>query len=83
MPDNPIIREICRELGHPMLSMSVHYDPDEPEYSTDPELIHERYEHQVDLVIDGGYGDLEGSTVVDCTTDPFVIIRRGKGRIEL
>jgi tRNA A37 threonylcarbamoyladenosine synthetase subunit TsaC/SUA5/YrdC len=83
MPDNPIIREICRELGRPMLSMSVHYDPDDPEYSTDPELIHERYEGQVDLVIDGGYGSLEGSTVVDCTTEPFAIIRQGKGRITL
>jgi len=83
MPDNPVIREICHELGHPMLSMSVHYDADDPEYTTDPELIHERYENQVDLVVDGGYGGLEGSTVVDCTTDPFEIIRQGKGIIEL
>ena len=83
MPDNPVIREICRELGHPMLSMSVHYDADEPEYTTDPELIYERYENLVDMVIDGGYGDLEGSTVVDCTSDPFEIIRHGKGTIEL
>jgi len=83
MPDNPVIREICHELGHPMLSMSVHYDADDPEYTTDPELIHERYENQVDLVVDGGYGGLEGSTVVDCTTDTFEIIRQGKGFIEL
>jgi tRNA threonylcarbamoyl adenosine modification protein (Sua5/YciO/YrdC/YwlC family) len=83
MPDNPIIREVCRELGHPMLSMSVHYDPDEPEYATDPELIHERYEDQVDMVVDGGYGGTEGSTVVDCSTEPYVIVRQGKGQIEL
>ena len=83
MPDNPVIREICRELGHPILTMSVHYDPDDPEYSTDPELIYERYEELVDIVVDGGYGDLEGSTVVDCTTDSFVIIRQGKGHIDL
>jgi len=83
MPDNPIIREICHELGHPMLSMSVHYDADEPEYTTDPELIHEKYENQVDLVVDGGFGGLEGSTVVDCTTDPFEIVRQGKGLITL
>lgn len=82
MPDNPVIREICRSLGHPMLSMSVHYDPDEPEYATDPELIHERYEDQVDMVVDGGFGDTEGSTVVNCTTEPFEIIRQGKGHIE-
>ena len=83
MPDNPVIREICHELGHPMLSMSVHYDAEEPEYTTDPELIHERYENQVDLVIDGGFGGIEGSTVVDCTTEPFEIIRQGKGTIEI
>jgi len=83
MPDNRVIREICRALGHPMLSMSVHYDPEEPEYATDPELIHESYEDKVDLVIDGGYGDTEGSTVVDCTTEPFAIVRHGKGDIVL
>ena len=83
MPDNPVIREICRELGHPMLSKSVHYNSDEPEYATDPELIHERYEDQVDIVVDGGFGDTEGSTVIDCTTEPFRIIRQGKGQIAL
>ena len=83
MPDNSVIREICRELGNPMLSMSVHYDPDEPEYATDPELIHERYEDQVDMVVDSGYGYVEGSTVVDCTAEPFEIIRYGKGQIAL
>jgi len=83
MPDNPVISEICRELGHPMLSMSVHYDPDDPEYSTDPELIYERYEDQVDLVIDSGFGSPDVSTVVDCTTEPFTILRQGKGMIDL
>ena len=83
MPDNPIIREICRELGHPVMTMSVHYDEDEPEYSTDPELINEKYEGEVDVIIDGGYGGTEGSTVVNCTVEPFEIIRQGKGLIEL
>ena len=83
MPDNQIIREICYELGHPMMTMSVHYDADEPEYSMDPELIDERYENQVDIIIDGGYGEIEGSTVVDCTTEQFEIVRQGKGVIEL
>lgn len=81
MPDNSIIHEICRELGHPVMTMSVHYNPEEPEYTTDPELIQERYGADVDIVIDGGYGDTEGSTVVDCTTEPFEIIRQGKGVI--
>jgi len=83
MPQSPIIQEICRELGQPVLTMSVHYDENEPEYSTDPELINEKYEEMVDLIIDGGYGDTEGSTVVNCTTEPFEIIRQGKGIIEL
>lgn len=83
MPDSPVIREICRSLGHPVLTMSVQYEQEEPEYATDPELIHERYENEVDIIIDGGYGNTEGSTVVDCTVEPFVIIRQGKGQITL
>jgi tRNA threonylcarbamoyl adenosine modification protein (Sua5/YciO/YrdC/YwlC family) len=83
MPNNNIIRELCRELGNPILTMSVSYDPDEPEYTTDPELIDEKYGESVDLVIDGGYGDTEGSTVVNCTVEPFEIMRQGKGEIEL
>jgi tRNA threonylcarbamoyl adenosine modification protein (Sua5/YciO/YrdC/YwlC family) len=83
MPGNKIIREICRELGNPVLTMSVHYDPSEPEYTTDPELIHEKYCDEVDIVVDGGMGKIEGSTVVDCTTGPFSIVRQGTGKIEL
>ena len=52
------------------------------EYSTDPELIYEKYQEQVDAVIDGGYGDNEASTVVDCTSGDFEIIREGKGNLE-
>ena len=83
MPDSAIIREICRELGRPVMTMSVHYDADEPEYSTDPELISERYDGEVDIIIDGGYGGAEGSTVINCTIEPFEIVRQGKGLIEL
>jgi tRNA threonylcarbamoyl adenosine modification protein (Sua5/YciO/YrdC/YwlC family) len=83
MPDSPIIHEIGRALGHPIMTKSVFYDEDEPEYTTDPELIDERYEGLVDLIIDGGYGDTAVSTVVDCTVDPFQIIRPGKGIITL
>lgn len=81
VPDNNIIRTLVKELGNPILTMSVHDDDDVVEYTTDPELIHEKYEDMVDLVIDGGYGGLEASTVVDCTTDDFEIIRQGKGEL--
>ncbi|MBR5168699.1 MAG: threonylcarbamoyl-AMP synthase [Salinivirgaceae bacterium] len=82
LPDNNIVRAIVSELGRPLLSSSVHDDQDEvTEYITDPELIHERYGNVVDAVIDGGYGDNQPSTVVDCTTDEFEIIRQGKGEL--
>src|SRR5574344_2016905 len=65
VPDNNIIRTIVHELGNPVLTMSVHDEDDIREYSTDPELIFEKFENQVDIVIDGGYGGTEASTVVD------------------
>jgi len=79
VPDNDIAREIVKQLGNPILSTSIHDDDEVMEYSTDPELIHEKYEDKVDLIIDGGYGDNEPSTVVDCTSGDFEIIRQGKG----
>lgn len=82
IPDNNIVRTLVRELGNPILTMSVHDDDEMTEYSTDPELIYEKYESMVDIVIDGGYGGFEASTVVDCTTDDFSIIRQGKGILE-
>ena len=82
VPDNNIIRSIVAELGRPLLSSSVHdVEDDVTEYITDPELIHERYGNVVDAVIDGGYGDNQPSTVIDCTTDEFEIIREGKGEL--
>lgn len=83
VPDNNIIREIVRQLGHPILSTSVKDDDEVVEYTTDPELIHEKYERQVDIVIDGGYGDNTPSTVIDCTSGEVEIVREGKGDIEL
>jgi tRNA threonylcarbamoyl adenosine modification protein (Sua5/YciO/YrdC/YwlC family) len=83
VPDNNIIRELVRVLGNPILSTSVRDKEDEiTEYFTDPGLIHERYEHIVDVVINGGYGELEPSTIVDCTGDEPVIVRQGKGILE-
>ncbi|MDD4142363.1 MAG: L-threonylcarbamoyladenylate synthase [Bacteroidales bacterium] len=79
VPDNNIIREIVRELGNPIITTSIKDDDEIIEYTTDPELIYERYCDYVDIVIDGGYGDNEPSTVVDCTGDDPTIIREGKG----
>lgn len=82
IPDNNIVRTLVKELGNPILTMSVRDSDDIVEYATDPELICEKYEDMVDIIIDGGYGGLEASTVVDCTTDDFEIIRQGKGILE-
>lgn len=83
VPDNNIIREIVRQLGHPILSTSVKDDDEVIEYTTDPELIHEKYDRMVDIVIDGGYGDNTPSTVVDCTSGDIEIVREGKGDISI
>lgn len=82
VPDNNIARAIVKALGNPILSTSIKDEDELIEYSTDPELIHEKYENLVDLVIDGGYGGNEASTVVDCTSGDFEIIREGKGVLE-
>lgn len=79
IPDNNIPIEIVKELGNPIMSTSIHDDDRIIEYTTDPELIYEKYNKLVDIVIDGGYGDNEPSTVVDCTSDEPMIIREGKG----
>ncbi len=82
MPDNPIIREIARLLDAPILTTTLPRDEREDiEYVTDPELIDEKYGELADLVIDGGIGGLEGSTVVDCTGDEPVVVRQGLGEL--
>jgi tRNA threonylcarbamoyl adenosine modification protein (Sua5/YciO/YrdC/YwlC family) len=83
IPDNSIVSEITRELGRPIITTSIH-DPDEIiEYTTDPELIYEKYKDFVDIVIDGGYGKNDPSTIVDCTGEEPEIIRQGLGVLEL
>ncbi|QQT24229.1 MULTISPECIES: L-threonylcarbamoyladenylate synthase [Sphingobacterium] len=82
VPDNHIVREIVRVLGNPIVTTSIRDEDDILEYSTDPELIHEKYENLVDIVIDGGYGDNVASTVVDLTNGDFEIVREGKGDLE-
>jgi len=82
IPDNNIILEIVRELARPVITTSIH-DPDEIiEYTTDPELIHEKFRDFADIVIDGGYGKNEASTIVDCTNIEPIIVRQGLGILE-
>ncbi|TJZ61190.1 threonylcarbamoyl-AMP synthase [Sphingobacterium olei] len=83
VPDNSIVREIVKELGNPIVTASIHDEDEIIEYSTDPELIYEKYEDKVDMVIDGGYGDNIASTVVDLTNGEFEVIRDGKGDLDL
>mgnify|MGYP000674862141 CR=1 FL=1 len=82
VPDNDIARSIVKLLGNPIVSTSIHDDDEVIEYSTDPELIYEKYKDLVDIVIDGGYGELQASTVVDYTSDEPIILRQGKGDLE-
>lgn len=83
MPDNPIIREIARLLDAPIMTTTLpHEEHDDIEYVTDPELIDEKWGERVDLVIDGGIGNMEGSTVVDCTQGEAEIVRQGAGWLE-
>ena len=80
IPDNNIAREICEALGAPLLSTSLKVDEHEDiEYMTLPELIDEKYADLVDLVIDGGEGDTEQSTIVNCIDGEPEIVRQGKG----
>jgi tRNA threonylcarbamoyl adenosine modification protein (Sua5/YciO/YrdC/YwlC family) len=79
VPDNNIAREIVKQLGNPIVSTSIHDDDEVLEYSTDPELIFEKWQNLVDAVIDGGYGDNTPSTIIDLSGDEPVLVREGKG----
>jgi tRNA threonylcarbamoyl adenosine modification protein (Sua5/YciO/YrdC/YwlC family) len=84
MPDNAIVLAIVEELGNPIATTSLHDNEDEiTDYFIDPSALYERYDETVGMIIDGGYGNIEGSTVVDCTGGGFEIIRQGLGTIEL
>lgn len=82
IPDRNIVRTIVQELGNPILTTSLRDMTEEEEYETDPELIYERYGSLVDLIIDGGIGNTEVSTVVDCTEDACQIMRQGIGELK-
>jgi tRNA threonylcarbamoyl adenosine modification protein (Sua5/YciO/YrdC/YwlC family) len=83
VPDNRIALEIVKFLGNPIVSTSIHDDDEVLEYSTDPELIFEKWQNKVDLVIDGGYGDNVGSTIIDLSGYEPVVLREGKGDIDI
>jgi len=83
IPDNHIIRAIVRELGHPVLTTSIHDEDEILDYITDPELIHEKYQYLVDAVVDGGYGNIYPSTVIDCSDEEPVLVRQGIGEVDL
>lgn len=83
VPGNQIALEIVKELGNPIVSTSIRDDDDVIEYTTDPELILEKWDNIVDLVIDAGYGDNVASTVIDLSEDVPTIIREGKGSLEI
>ena len=83
VPDNVIARAIVEALGNPIVSSSIHDDDEVIEYTTDPDLIYDRYEDQIDLLVDGGFGDNEASTVLDCTGEEIEILREGKGDLSI
>jgi tRNA threonylcarbamoyl adenosine modification protein (Sua5/YciO/YrdC/YwlC family) len=83
IPDNNIVLELVRELGRPIITTSIHDPDDVIEYTTDPELIYEKYRNFADIVINGGFGKNEASTIVDCTSDEITIVRQGLGILEL
>ncbi len=83
VPANNIALEIVRQLGNPIVSTSIRDDDEVLEYSTDPELIFEKWQHLVDAVVDGGYGDNNASTVVDLSGNEPVILREGKGETDI
>ncbi len=83
IPDNNIVLEIVRELGRPIVTASIHEHDGVVEYITDPELIYEKYKDFAEIIINGGYGKNEASTIVDCTSGEIEIIRQGLGILEL
>jgi tRNA threonylcarbamoyl adenosine modification protein (Sua5/YciO/YrdC/YwlC family) len=84
VPDNIICREIINNLGNPLISTSLHDNSDDIlEYFSDPEVIHQQYSNVVDLVIDGGHGNIYPSTVIDCSKGEFEVLREGLGSLEI
>lgn len=83
VPDNNITKAIIEKLGNPMVSTSIHDDDEIVEYTTDPELIYEKYESQIDMMVNGGPGQNVASTIIDCTNEEPEILRDGLGEIDI
>ncbi|KAB1154814.1 L-threonylcarbamoyladenylate synthase [Flavobacterium luteum] len=83
IPDNAIALEIVKMLGNPIVSTSIRDDDEVLEYSTDPELIFEKWQNRVDMVVDGGYGDNMGSTIIDLSGHEPIVVREGKGSLDI
>ena len=83
VPDNNIARTLVEVLGNPIISTSIRDEDELLEYTTDPELIYEKWQNLVDAVIDGGYGDNVASTVIDLSEGEPVVIREGKGGLDI
>ncbi|MDW5289734.1 L-threonylcarbamoyladenylate synthase [Formosa sp. PL04] len=83
VPNNRIALEIVKLLGNPIVSTSIRDEDEVLEYTTDPELIYEKWNNLVDLVVDGGYGDNQASTIIDFSESEPVIVREGKGSLEI
>lgn len=82
IPNNNIALEIVKQLGNPIVNTSINHEDSIIKYTTDPEDIYEKFNKTVDIVIDGGYGHTEASTVVDCSAGEFTIIREGLGDLD-
>ena len=83
VPDNSIAKTLVEVLGNPIVSTSIHDEDELLEYTTDPELIYEKWKNLVDIVIDGGYGDNVASTVIDLSEGEPIVLREGKGSIDI
>ena len=83
VPDNSIALEIVRQLGNPIVSTSIRDEDEVIEYTTDPELIFEKWQNLVDVVIDGGYGDNLASTIIDLSGYEPTVVREGKGSLDI
>ncbi|MDA7567840.1 L-threonylcarbamoyladenylate synthase [Flavobacteriaceae bacterium] len=83
IPKNNIALDIVKKLGRPIISTSIRDDDEIIEYTTDPELIKEKWNNLVELVINGGFGDNEPSTIIDMSSNEPLVIREGKGTLEI
>lgn len=83
VPDNAIVHALLEQLGHPLVSASVHAEDEIIDYLTDPTEIYEQFENQIDLMIDGGTGDNQPSTIIDCVDGEPLLVREGKGEVDI